>query len=291
MVDGGIFVSPAKFEGRSEVCDVLKEPGMTLLTSCAASLASRFHQYESTFPFEEPSANPKRRSNEIASLDLYLSLFDLKPDVTWGFNIYRCSYGNDKAWQRMLQLIDKNVRQSLEIEDAKDLYPRHKPVIVEDKENLEGATSHDVRDHFIAWVAEELPRVVSRPERFFAEEESNEAGLRREWTLGTRYNFCLFVDDICMESLDEMKLPVVKLLWGQWGPLEPHERNYAVHPEYEDGETDEDDEDVGWMYMSVIDYMGHYIRLNEYDWWYDLYARPPYMIDEYEKRPGSWRKG
>lgn len=241
--------------------------------------------------FSTQRTNHKRRSNEIASLDLYLSLFDLKPDVPWGFNIYRCSYGNDKAWQRMLQLIDKHVRQTLEIEDAMDLYPRHKPVIVEDKEKFDGATSHDVRDHFIAWVAGELPRVVSRPEKFFAEEESNEAGLRREWTLGTRYNFCLFVDDICMESLDEMKLPVVKLLWGQWGPLEPHERDYAVHPDYEDGETNEDDEDVGWMYMSVIDYVGHYIRLNEYDWWYDLYARPPYIIDEYEKRPGSWRKG
>jgi valyl-tRNA synthetase len=88
-----------------------------------------------------------------------------------------------------------------------------------------------------------------------------------------------------------MKYPVVKLLWGRWGPLESHERNYAVHPDYEDGETDGDGENVGWMYMSVIDYMRYYNDLNEYDWWFDLYARPPDMIEVYERLSGSWGKG
>ncbi|KAF4224513.1 hypothetical protein CNMCM8980_007536 [Aspergillus fumigatiaffinis] len=233
------------------------------------------------------SMDSKPRSNEIALLDFYLSLFDLKPDVPWGFNIYRCSYSNDKAWQRMLHLIDKSVRGNLECEDAMDLYPRHKPVIVEDKEKFNGATSHDVRDHFIAWVAEELPRVVAQPEKFFAQEEFSSTGLRREWTLGARYNFCVFVDDICLESLDKMSSPVVKLLWGQWGPLEPHERNYTVHPEYEDGETDEYHEDVGWTYMSVDEYMGYYRDLNECYFWDDLYVRPPHMANDYPCAAGS----
>jgi hypothetical protein len=52
-------------------------------------------------------------------------------------------------------------------------------VIVDDKKSLEGATSHDVRDRFIAWVAEELPRGISRKE-FFAREEFSTTGLRRE---------------------------------------------------------------------------------------------------------------
>jgi valyl-tRNA synthetase len=233
----------------------------------------------------------KSRPSDIALLDDYLSDPDLKPNVPWGFNIYRSDYSNDKAWQRMLHLIDETVRNGLEVNDAMDLYPRYKPVLVDNKETLEGATSHDIRDHFIAWVAEELPKVVSQPNEFFEREEFNSIGLRREWTLGTRYNFCLFVDDICIESLDEMRYPVVKLLWGQWGPLKPHERNYVIHPEYEDGETDEDDEDVGWTYMSVDDYMRYYNHLNEYDWWYNFYARPPYMVEQYGKIPGSWRKG
>ncbi|GIC86850.1 uncharacterized protein Aud_003226 [Aspergillus udagawae] len=255
------------------------------------STVPRFSCYFARLGFSTQSIDSKSRQSDIALLDDYLSDPDLKPDVPWGFNIYRCDYSNDKAWQRMLHLIDETVRGTLEFYDAMDLYPRHKPVIVDNKETLEGATSHDVRDHIIAWVAEELPRVVSRPNEFFAREECSLTGLRPEWSLGTRYNFCLFVDDICIESLDEMSCPVVKLLWGQWGPLKPHERNYAVHPEYEDGETDEDDEDVGWTYMSVDDYMGYYDHLNEYDWWYNFYARPPYMIEQYGEIPGSWRKG
>ncbi len=33
-----------------------------------------------------------------------------------------------------------------------------------------------------------------------------------EWGLGARCNFCLFVDDICLESLGGMRRPVLKLL-------------------------------------------------------------------------------
>jgi hypothetical protein len=42
--------------------------------------------------------------------------------------------------------------------------------------------------------------------------------------------------------------------------------------------------------MSVIDYMRYYNDLNEYDWWFDLHARPPDMIEVYERLSGSWRK-
>jgi hypothetical protein len=62
-------------------------------------------------------------------------------------------------------------------------------VIVDDKKSLEGATSHDVRDRFIAWVAEELPRGISRKE-FLAREEFSTTGLRREWTFIQLLSFC-----------------------------------------------------------------------------------------------------
>jgi hypothetical protein len=54
---------------------------------------------------------------------------------------------------------------------------------------------------------------------------------------------------------------------------------------------DEDDKDVGWMYMSVDDYIQYYNHLKEYNWWYNFYARLPYMVEQYRKIPGSWRKG
>jgi len=49
-----------------------------------------------------------------------------------------------------------------------------------------------------------------------------------EWGLGARCNFCLFVDDLCLESEERRDQPVVKLLWKPWGPLAPEERKYSM---------------------------------------------------------------
>ena len=112
-----------------------------------------------------------------------------------------------------------------------------------------------------------------------------------EMGLGTRYNFCLFVDDICLESLDRMGLPVIKVLCRFSGVRGLDERDYVVHPEYEDGETEEAEEDVGWMYTHVLDYCDRYVRLVEATDWYEEYCRPPWLMwcDE-DKFPGFWRK-
>jgi hypothetical protein len=88
--------------------------------------------------------------SDIALLDDYLSDPNLKLNIPWGFNIYRNDYSNDKAWQRMLHLIDETVRNGLEVNNAMDLYPRYKPVLVDNKETVEGATSHDIHHYFIA---------------------------------------------------------------------------------------------------------------------------------------------
>lgn len=115
-----------------------------------------------------------------------------------------------------------------------------------------------------------------------------------EYLLGARLNFPLFVDDICLESLVHMDLPVVKILYKQWGNLSPGERNYKIDPDWHDGVTEEEEEDVGWTYMSVVDYVDMYDR---FEWvytgiWHDTYTRPPQMMDYYgyrEMLPGFWR--
>jgi hypothetical protein len=57
----------------------------------------------------------------------------------------------------MLHLINETVCNGLEVNNTMDLYPQYKPVLVDNKETLEGATSHDIHNYFIAWVVEELP--------------------------------------------------------------------------------------------------------------------------------------
>lgn len=138
--------------------------------------------------------------------------FELKKDLPWGFAIYRCSYqNNDEAWERIISKIYDEVKSGLECEGRLDLLPSQDLVTFDDKAKFNGATSHEVRDHFSAWVGDQLPQIAAGPDklqRLMAKESPAD-------TLGPHYNFCLFVDDICMESLDHMQFPVVKLLSRQ----------------------------------------------------------------------------
>ncbi|EEQ30658.1 conserved hypothetical protein [Microsporum canis CBS 113480] len=97
----------------------------------------------------------------------------------------------------------------------------------------------------------------------------------------------------CLESVDHMDLPVVKLLAKHFGARDPAERDYIIHPDYEDGETDNEEEDVGWMYLEVYNYVEMYGLLEETDWWYDQYQRPPLLPYDSptHQNPGYWRNG
>ncbi|KAM5438562.1 hypothetical protein MferCBS31731_004853 [Microsporum ferrugineum] len=147
---------------------------------------------------------------------------------------------------------------------------------MDDKAKFDGVTSHDIRGHFTSWLT-----LVNHPH-----------GKGRERDFGTRYNFCLF-DDICLESVDHMDLPVVELLAKHFGARDPAERDYIIHPDYEDGETDNEEEDAGWMYLEVYNYVEMYDLLEETDWWYEQYRRPPLLPYDSpaHQNPGYWRNG
>lgn len=174
-----------------------------------------------------------------------------------------------------------------------DLLPCHNLVLMDDKARFAGATSHDIRDHFSSWVADELTHQLVDPgvldHQAILRKNPQEPGSHLA-EHGTRYNYCLFVDDICLESVEHMRYPVVKILERQFGHLALEKRGFTVHPEWEDGETDDPDEDVGWMYMHVDSYVELYSTFHDSIFWPDYYARPPDMIDPYENMlPGSWR--
>ncbi|OJD27211.1 hypothetical protein ACJ73_01395 [Blastomyces percursus] len=89
---------------------------------------------------------------------------------------------------------------------------------------FDGATSYEIRDHFVSWVVDVPKRVqTAKLEKFdLAIIQRNEGPdelnscaetlCLSSGLFGARYGFCLFVDDICLESLDHMSSPVVKIL-------------------------------------------------------------------------------
>lgn len=215
--------------------------------------------------------------------------------------MYRCTYKDQKAWEQMLQLIQEGIHGSFENGDAHglegaDLLPYHQIIMNDNPKNFDGATSHEVRDHFNVWVAEQLPLVSASP-RWLQQAPREDKPFHQpgpEYGFGARYNFALFVDDICLESVDHMRRPVVKIMSKQWGNLTPKERNYEIYLGWHDGTTEMDEEDVGWMYMHANEYVELYDKL-EYAHlcaWYNSYVRPPQM-DPYwgdeSSLPGFWR--
>lgn len=215
----------------------------------------------------------------------------LKGGTPWGFVVYRCTYkDNNPQWQRMLDVLNTEVTEGLETYGRLDLLPHHRLTVMDDAAKYEGATSHDIRDHFHSWVTGELPTVLKDPSACDDATLGTDEGSAVELQLGSRYNFCLFIDDICLESLDNMDIPVIKLLCRFRGYREPGHRKYRVHPEFEDGETDIDEEDVGWMYMNVAEYCSHYSDLVDREGWYGMYLRPPcMMLMDDSQIPGHWR--
>ncbi|EGE01158.1 hypothetical protein TEQG_00210 [Trichophyton equinum CBS 127.97] len=203
----------------------------------------------------------------------------LKQPATWGFVIYRCSYNNEDAWQTILQKMNDETAATLESEGEDELVRRHEMIIMEDKAKYDGATSHDIRDHFTSWVFNTVPYITIKV--------PTESELQL-----TLYNYCLFVDDLCLESVEHMETPVVKLLGKHFGARDPEDRDYTIHPDYEDGETDMEEEDVGWMYLKVDGYAEMYNALEEDEWWYELYRRPPLLsyFTLAPQNPGFWRK-
>lgn len=66
------------------------------------------------------------------------------PSLRWGFVIYRCTYGNDKAWDRFMKRLNKRTRLNLEEEGAGHLFERI-DWCVQDDVRLSKASASDVR--------------------------------------------------------------------------------------------------------------------------------------------------
>ncbi|KAG5939349.1 hypothetical protein E4U59_003151 [Claviceps monticola] len=227
-------------------------------------------------------------------------LFDGFQDSVWGFVIYRCCNASDEDWERMLQ----KIRSELDYDNSdghlsRDLVPFHNLHAIDDP-SLYGATIDQVRAHFRSWIPENI-RSRLRPEATDLDDITYNYLVH----ITPRYKHCLYVDDLCIESLDQdhADCPVVKILDKDWEPYSPEKLKELEGTEglgiigdgttpdpFHDGLTNDWEENVGWMYMPVISYLEMYFTLVKWDW-LDVYVRPPYIdwTEDESTFIGHWR--
>ncbi|KAK7928369.1 hypothetical protein PG985_005367 [Apiospora marii] len=236
----------------------------------------------------------------FADVDTGLSDTDVR-DPAWGFVIYRCAEGHNAAWNRAVQGLQDSMQESLEYYKRQDLLPSHDLRAIDDPA-LYRATHRQVREHFLSWGLNDLKTKLHTDIDPY--EKYMSTGYYSPEYHRPRYRYCLVVDDLCLESFDQVKdeydrlFPAVKLLSLQWwGPTIDEEEVVDGEVGPESHPTDEDVEwwfhqDVGWMYMSVCDYAERYTQLSPGGMWHRMYTRPPYLDslrDRDEEFMGWWR--
>ncbi|UNI19586.1 hypothetical protein JDV02_005766 [Purpureocillium takamizusanense] len=241
-------------------------------------------------PLKEVEATLKHRS--------------FKADAPWGLAVYRVAYGDDAAWDRMLQHLHESVESIQQEPVNQHLYPRHRFEIMDDKSQFDGATISQLRDDFSKWVLQEYRRNCKESERPSVEDsEADEEGRTHGYSGGARYNFFLVVDDICLESMDQACGAVVKAVQRTWSAERDEGGRYSVEEiqelgpiqddsVWEGGLTESSLENVGWMYMETTDYVSSLESLSQPGNWEDEYLRPPQLRwqEDFDDAPGSWRR-
>jgi hypothetical protein len=223
---------------------------------------------------------------EYDDIEHSLTSSDIQPGTPWGFVVIRTAYGaaSDAPWARMLECLRSHVADTLVLEDQTDLLPHHELTVIED-EALAGADSHTVRHMFRAWVAEDLTPRLCDTEKYggSAQVRAKLASTDAHFLdhpvacLPPRWIFCLFVDEDCLRSLENPSSECVKILTTNWVGEEGEEEDPITvtwDHEWDGGETNNDQEDVGWMYMDVTNYVPYYSHLTNSYFWDTIYSRP-----------------
>ncbi|KAH6638506.1 hypothetical protein C7974DRAFT_161761 [Boeremia exigua] len=216
----------------------------------------------------------------------------VKPDAPWGFVVYRAVYGkeSEEPWKQILGLlrdtvtVPKTTQQPFPWLGPIQSDPQFELTVMEDEQRFAGADSHTIREAFREWVAGDLPSRVLNPAieggidniramiRSTAIGEAHEYGHGKPihpWHIAPpRWSFCVLVDEICLRSLNRADglCPVVKMVNLRF----PEGRCESIAEGWEDGETEDPQEDVGWMYTYA----------HSYEVWYQVLSDPSNWDDE-----------
>jgi hypothetical protein len=243
-------------------------------------------------------------ADHIRDLNTYYGL------KKWGWVIYRCTYGDNAAWQHCIDEFKHYHAESLRDDlQADDLVSSYDWIVVEDPA-LDGATKDEVRRRFRQFRASLLDEIPSDLE------ERKKQAIIWEWP---RYNFCIHVGPEALESVlregvayngntnpattshvnlvradDSWDMPDFDTFdWTKHeveNQLRRELRDEAVKDDNDDYEDDDYDDgapelegsrlyDVGWMKLSAECLLQAYANLQKYGSWDSRYVRWPRVCE------------
>jgi hypothetical protein len=109
----------------------------------------------------------------------------------WGFAIYRCTYGDDAAWERFKDIIATRAQKEIRELGEPEILDKLELTIFEDREIFDNAKTDFLREHFNQWKRDNLPREQPRTTR------STEVMLEKT----PRYRYFIRVDREALDSV------------------------------------------------------------------------------------------
>lgn len=197
----------------------------------------------------------------------------------WGFVIYRCTYQDDRGWNRFKQIVHERTHKVMQRSDAPEAADSLEWTFVEDRATLDRASRPQLRERFNQWAAQAI--VTEQPRA--------EAQTQEDPTFGVpRYNYFIQVDEEALKSVLAAPQPdlegegFVNLVDSQWKPLNESNSGEVEDEEVHDAIDGCTEENVGWMriatntmtnaefYDAAVDFSG--------GGWYAFYQRPPGIV-------------
>jgi hypothetical protein len=211
----------------------------------------------------------------------------------WGLVVYRCTYGDDSAWNTCLERMHTTARRHMARFNALDMLEDFKLTVVDDAREFDHAGAHRVREHFKEWRKHALREEQGTARRGATDSDGdNEA---------VRYRFCIQIDET---ALQEIVSPdggkpgsrvCVNLIEADWDPdaaaaeREEDRREQERDPNFHPDDIDDVEifpeidgcveNNVGWMrvrYQGLIP--GLYAKLRNPNAMEYMYVRPPEMF-------------
>ncbi|GIZ44485.1 hypothetical protein CKM354_000768200 [Cercospora kikuchii] len=222
----------------------------------------------------------------------------------WGFVIYRGTYGDEEQWTAAIRWLYERTLNTLQSisrsqDELDQVWKQLDLTVIENRNLLEGATLHTVRELHRKWVLEspESVRGGPLPENWMQKVEAGGGDAMTHFDRYTngpsgfpRYGYCVYIDDAALESISAFrgqtqaeKAAYVRVVQTYYLD-EPRPLHYEGPDAEEEMAVLESAEEpvegirryeVGWMKYRALYLMDLYTRLHDTCSWDVEYKRPP----------------